>query len=68
MSSPETAFPLSEVKISEIEKQLQLIGGIVSTHELHCPCNDCGLYVEIATELARRGARDFAGSLRHGEA
>ena len=54
MSTQQKISPLSEVNTRELDKQLQLMGGIVNTHELDCRCKDCGLYVDMVDELARR--------------
>ena len=53
--------PLSEEEIRELDKLLQLMGGIVNTHELDCRCKDCGLYVDIADELGRRNKKHVGG-------
>ena len=54
MSTQQKIPPLSEVETRELDKQLQLMGGIVNTHELDCRCKDCGLYVDVADGLPRR--------------
>ena len=57
MSTQQKIPPLSEVETRELDKQLQLMGGIVNTHELDCRCKDCGVYVDMVDELARRNKK-----------
>ena len=57
MSTQQKTPPLSEVETRELDKQLQLMGGIVNTHELDCRCKDCGVYVDMVDELARRNKK-----------